>query len=184
MFSGDIITLVSAIAALMAAAAALWAGRAAHRSAMTAHEVAGHAASIDRRGILRDLITTCHRLIAESVQVTLLIEELKTEYRVLATFSGQSGGAREKLHILRAEAKQKEIVALQEEAQQRIQERAQLVDASEEEFTQALSKFDGYLVQVLRIKDSLEREIASVAGDNRIYREGRLKGVYQRLQKS
>ena len=40
----------------------------------------------------------------------------------------------------------------------------------EEDFTQALSKFDGYLIQVLRIKDSLQREIATVAGDNRIHR--------------
>jgi phage-related tail protein len=109
-----------------------------------------------------------------------MIQELKAEYRILAAFSGQSGGSREKLLIQRAESKQKEIRALQEE---QIQERARLLDASEEDFTQALSKFDGYLVQVLRIKDSLEREIASVAGNNRIYREGRIKGLNQRLQK-
>lgn len=103
---------------------------------------------------------------------------------MLATFSGESGGAREKLLIQRAESKQKEILALQEKAQQRIQGRAQLLQASEDDFTEALSKFDGYLVQVLRIKDSLEREIAAVAGDNRIYREGRIKGLNPRLQKS
>jgi hypothetical protein len=45
---------------------------------------------------------------------------------------------------------------------------------------QALSKFDGYLVQALRVKSSLEREIASVAGNNRIYREARIKGANQR----
>lgn len=73
---------------------------------------------------------------------------------------------------------------MQEEAQQQIQERAQLLDATEENFTQALSKFDGYLVQVLRLKDNLGREIASVAGDNRIYREGRMRGLNPRLQKS
>ena len=71
---------------------------------------------------------------------------------------------------------------MQEEAQQRIQERAQLLNASDEDFTEALSKFDGYLVRVLRTKDSLERELASVAGNNRIYREGRIKKLQQRLQ--
>jgi hypothetical protein len=109
-----------------------------------------------------------------------LIEELTTEYRILATLSGQSGGSREKLLIQRAEAKQKEICPLQEEAQKLLEERAQLLNASEEELTQALSKFDGYLIQVLRTKDSLGRELAAVAGDNRIHREGRIKGLNQR----
>ena len=179
MLSVDIIT---PIAALTGAAGGLWAARAAHRSAISAHETARHAEKVDRRGILRDLIATCHRLIAESVQIGSLTEELKTEYRMLATSSGQSGGSKEKLQILRIDSKQqKEILALQEEAQQQIQERAQLLNASEEDFTQALSKFDGYVVQALRVKSSLEREIASVAGNNRIYRESRIKGTNQRL---
>jgi hypothetical protein len=181
MLSEEIITVISAIAALTGAAGGLWAARAAHRSAISAHEAARHAEKVDRRGILRDLITTCHRLIAESVQIGSLTEELKTEYRLLATSSGQSGGSREKLHILRIDTKQKEILALQEEAQQQIQERAQLLSASEDDFTQALSKFDGYLVQALSVKSSLEREIVSVAGNNRIYWEGRIKDTNQRL---
>jgi hypothetical protein len=182
MLSEDIIALLSAIFALTAATGGLWAARAAHRSAVIAQEAARHAQSIDRRGILRDLITSCHRLIAESVQISSLIEELKAEYRILASFSGESGGSREKFMIQRAESKQREISAMQEEAQQRIQERAQLLNASDEDFTEALSKFDGYLVRVLRTKDSLERELASVAGNNRIYREGRIKKLHQRLQ--
>jgi hypothetical protein len=181
VLSEDIITLISAIAALTAAAGGLWAARAAHRSAISAHEAVRQAEKVDRRGILRDLITTCHRLIAESVQIGSLAEELKTEYRMLATSSGQSGGSREKLHILRIESKQKEIFALQEEAQQQIRERGQLLNASEEDFMQALSKFDGYVVQALQVKSSLEREIASVAGNNRIYREGRIKAANQRV---
>ena len=46
---------------------------------------------------------------------------------------------------------------------------------------QALSKFDGYVVQALQVKSSLEREIASVAGNNRIYRENRIKAANQRV---
>lgn len=179
-----ILALISAAAALAAAAGGLWAARAALRSSVAAQEAADHARTLDRRGILRDLISTCHRLIAESIQTASLIEELKTEYRALAALSGQSGGAREKLLIQRAESKQKELLTLQEEAQERIEERARLLNASEDDFIQALGKFDGYLVQVLRIKDSFEREIASVAGDNRIYRERRLKGLSSRMPRS
>ena len=184
MLLQEIILLISGIAALIAAAAGLWAARAAHRSAMTAYESAKHAEQIDRRGILRDLIITCHRLIAASAQVGSVIEELKAEYKILATFSGQSGGSREKFLIQRAELKQKEILIFQEEAQKQIEERGQLLNAPEEDFTHALSKIDGYLVQVLRVKDSLERELASVTGNNRIYREGRIKGINQRISKS
>jgi replicative DNA helicase len=178
--SQEIITLISAIAGLLAAGGGFWAARAAHRSAVTAQEAARHAEKVDRRGLLRDLITTAHRVMAESMQVASLIEELKTEYRTLATSSGQSGGSREKFFIRRAESKQKEATPLQEDAQKLIHERAQLLNFSEDDLTQALSKFDGYLVQVLRVKDSLEREIAAVAGDNRIHRDSRSKGLNQR----
>jgi hypothetical protein len=179
--SQEFITLISAIAGLMAAAGGLWAARAAHRSAVTAQETARHAEKVDRRGLLRDVITTAHRLIAESMQVGSLIEDLKTEYRTLAKFSGQSGGSREKLLIQRAESKQKEIFPLREEAQKLIEERGHFLNASDEEVTEALTKFDGYLVQVLRIKDSLEREVAAVAGDNQIHRDGRIKGLNHRV---
>src|SRR5215475_13221960 len=114
MLSEEIITLISAIAALTGAAGDLWAARAAHRSAVSAHEAAKQAEKVDRRGILRDLITTCHRPSAESVQIGSITEELKTEYRMLAPSSGQVRGSRENLHILRIESKQKEIFALQE----------------------------------------------------------------------
>jgi hypothetical protein len=175
----ETITLVPVIAALVAAAGGVWAARAAHRSAVTAQEAARHAENVDRRGLLRDLTTTAHRVVAESLQIGSLIEELKTEYRMLATSSGQSGSSREKLLIQRAEAKQKEVCLLQAEARKLIEERAQLRIASEEDLTQSLSKVDGYLVQVLRIKDSLEREVAATAGDNRIHREHRIKALYQ-----
>src|SRR4030095_13712869 len=177
----EIINLIIVIAGVIAAAGGLAAARAAHRSAVTAQEAAERAERVDRRGLLRDLITTAHRVVAESMQVGSLTEELKTEYRTLATFSGQSGGSKEKLFIHRAESKHKEVFPMKQEAQKLIEERACLYNSSEEDFTQALSKFDGYLIQVLRIKDSLQREIATVAGDNRIHRGNLIKGVSQRI---
>jgi hypothetical protein len=72
------------------------------------------------------------------------------------------------------------VAPLQEEAQKLIQERAQLLNFSEEDLTQALSKFDGYLIQVRQVRNTLEREVASVASDNRIHRESRMKTLNQR----
>ncbi len=180
----EIVTLIPAIGGLMAVAGGVWAARAAHRSAVTAQEAAQHAEKVDRRGLLRELTTTAHRVVTESVQIASLIEELKTEHRVLAAFSGQSGSSRERLLIQRAEAKQKGVLPLQEEAQKLIEERTQLFNACEEELTQALNKFDGYFIQVLQIKQNLGREVAAVAGDNRIHREGRIRRVHQHPVKS
>jgi hypothetical protein len=180
MMLQEILTLIPAIAALLAVAGAVWAARAAHRSAASAQDAVRHAEKVDRRGLMRELTTTAHRLVAESLQMGSLIEELTTEYRILATLSGQSGGSREKLLIQRTEAKQKEVCPLQEEAQKLLEERAQLLNASEEDLTQALSKFDGYLIQVLRTKDNLGRELAAVAGDNRIHRGARIKTLSSR----
>jgi DNA repair exonuclease SbcCD ATPase subunit len=126
------------------------------------------------------LIMTAHRLVAEASEIGSLVEELKAEYRTLATASGQSGSAREKVLVQRAESKQKEAVTLQEQAQKLIEERAQHLNDSAEELTAALTTFDGYLVQVLGIKTSLEREIAAAAGENRVQRESRIRGFTQR----
>ena len=87
----ETVTLIPAIAGLVAAVGGVWAARAAHRSAITAQEAVRQAEKVDRRGLLRDLSSTAHRIVAESLQIGLLIEELKTEYRMLATSSGQSG---------------------------------------------------------------------------------------------
>lgn len=171
------ITLILALAGVLVAAGCLWASWNAHRSALTAQEVVRHAEKIERRGLLRELIVTAHRVIAESSQMALLVEDLKAEYRVLASFSGQSGGSREKLLLQRAESKLKELSSLREEAQTLVERRAELFNVSEEELTQSLFKFDGFLVQVLRIKDAVEREIAAVAGDNRLHRGQHLKAL-------
>lgn len=170
--------MIAAVAGVVAAAGSVWAARAAHRSAVAAQEAASHAERIEHRGLLRELSTIAHRIVAESVQMGALIEELKTEYRMLASSSGQSGSSREKLLVQKAEAKQREIEPLQEEARKVIEERVQLHHASEDELTLSLSKFDGYLVQIRRIRGSLERELVATAGDNRIHRERRMKALH------
>ncbi|MGN6731796.1 MAG: hypothetical protein ACTHMB_07465 [Candidatus Binatia bacterium] len=173
----ETIILILAVAGALAAAGCLWASWNAYRAALTAREVAKHAENIERRGLLRELMVTAHRVIAESSQMGLLAEDLKAEYRVLASFSGQTGGSRERLLIQRAELTQKELSSLRDEAQNLVEQRTRFFNASEEELTQALLKFDGFLVQVLRIKDTVEREIAAVAGDNRLHRGRHLKAL-------
>jgi hypothetical protein len=110
-----------------------------------------------------------------------LIEELKTEYGTLATSSGQSGGSREKSFIRRAESKQKEVAPLQEEAQKLIQERAQLLNFSAEELDPGTQQVRRLSHSGTQGKKTLEREVASVASDNRIHHESRMKTLNQRV---
>lgn len=173
----DIVSLIAIAAGLGAVVGAILASRAAWQSAVAAQEAAKYVEKVDRRALLRDLSAIAQRIISESLQIGALIEELKTEYRMFATLSGQTGGSREKLLIQRTESKQKEIDPLQEEARKLIEERARLGAASEDELAQLLSRFDGYLVQLLRIKDSLAREVTAAAGDNRVHRERRAKDL-------
>jgi hypothetical protein len=84
------------------------------------------------------------------------------------------------LLIQRAETKQKEISSLQDEACKLIESRAHLGSGtSEEDLTLSLSKFDGYIVRLFRIKNGLERELAAAAGDNRIHGARRIKALHR-----
>jgi hypothetical protein len=176
----EIVGLIFAAVALLAAAAGLWAARAAHYAALAAREAAQRAEKLDRRTILREYIVTCHRVIEETVQTGPIIEDLKAEYRMIASWSGQSGSSREKLLIQQAENKQKEIVSIQEDVQRQLEQRGQLTEASEDNFIAALTTVDRYLIRMMRLKDGLQRELASIAGSNRFNREGRSKALNQR----
>ena len=180
MLTQEIIGAMFAVAALLAAGAGLWAARAAHYAALAAREAAQRAEKLDRRTVLREYIATCHRVIDEAVQAGPIIEELKAEYRMLASWSGQSGSSRERLLIQQAQNKQKEIVSIHEDAQRQLEQRRQLTEASEENFTTALTAMDGYLIRIMGLKDGLQRELAAVAGSNRFNREGRSKSLNQR----
>lgn len=175
--SQEIINWISAIAGLVAAGGGLWAARAAHQSAVTAQEAARHAESVELRGVLRDLVVTAHGVIAESIRINSLVEEVKSEIRTLARYTGNVGGSSEKLVIEKAETKHSEILPLQEEAEKLVEGRALLTDASEEDLTQALSKFDGYLIRVRRVKDDLEREVGLLASQNRVHYESRINAL-------
>ena len=177
--SQEIINWISALAGLVAAGGGLWAARAAHQSAVTAQEAARHAESVERRAVLRDLVATAHSVIAESMRINALVEEVKIEIRTLARYTGNVGGSSEKLVIEEAETKHSEILPLHDEAQKLIEGRSLLTDASEEDLTQALSKFDGYLIRVRRVKDDLEREVASLASQNRVHYESRINALNQ-----
>jgi hypothetical protein len=177
----DLVSIISIVTGVIAAAGALWAARGAQRSAATAQEAAKRAENAERRQLLKALLADAHGVVAESNRVASLVEEVKSEYRTLAVFTGNTGGSRQKLYIERADAKLTEVVPMQEQAQKMIEEQASLRSASEEDLTEASSKFQGYHVHVRRLRDELEREQSSIAAQNQVYRENRINPHSQGL---
>lgn len=170
----DPASIISAIAGAIAAAGGLWAARAAHISAATAQQAATRAENAERRQLLNTLLADAHGVIEESSRVESLVNDVESEYRTLAVFTGNTGGSREKLYVDRTDAKLTEVAPMLEQAKQFIENQAALRNASEEDLTEASSKFQGLHVHVRRMREELEREQFSIAAQNQLHRENRL----------
>jgi len=170
----DVASIISAVAAVIAAAGGLWAARAAHISAATAQQAAKRAENAGRRQLLKTLLADAHGVVEESSRVKSLVNDVKSEYRTHAVFTGNTGGSREKLFVDRADAKLTEVAPMLEQAKKFIENQAALRNASEEDLTGASSKFQGLHTHVRRIREELEREQSFIAVQNQLHRENRL----------
>lgn len=159
----NITSFVAALASLFAAGASSWAASSAYRAMKNVRKLA-------RLGLLRDLIKVTHDVISESEQAKLLVEQIKIEIQTLGLFSGSTGSSAENTIKKDAEGKYNEVIPLQREAQRTIADRPQLEKKEEDELSQQLSKFDGYLSQVRRVRSHLEKEAESYAEQNRMHR--------------
>ena len=172
------LSLISAIGGAVAAVGGLFAAIAAFRSAGIAKSAAAHAQQVEHRSLVRDVTAAAQSVIAESLRVDDLSNNLKRACRDLSVFVGQTGGSREKVHIEDVEKKQGEILPLQKEAMDSLENRESLRAMSYEELTELLIKFEGYLIQIRRIKEKLDQELASVDQQNQLFREKSIKGAH------
>ena len=166
---------IAAVTGLIGAAGGLFAAIAAFRSAGTAKDAAKRAQEIGRRGLVRDVATTANNVVGETIRVDDIGNRLKQAYQTLATFSGQSGGSRPKLFIEEVERKQKEVVPLQQEALTLLEKRETISNSSEDDLALLLTKLEGYLVQIRRVKEKFMHDLESVERNNHIYRENAIK---------
>jgi hypothetical protein len=171
MMSQETLALVAAIGGIVSAVGGAFAALAAFRSASSASDALNQAVRLERRALVRQLVVSAHGVISEEARIAALVDELKLQYSTLFTFAGQGDGSRQKFYVDRAEKKKQEANTLQLEAKKLIEEAKSLAGASEEDLTQALSKFDGHLVRVKSIREDLQREIDSVAQQNLMYRD-------------
>jgi len=138
----DTLTVIAAVTGLVSAVAGGFAALAAFLSAGTAKDAARHAETVERRGLIRDVLSVAQNVVAETIRVDDLANQLKQEYRTLATFSGNNGGRRPQLFIADVESKHQGINPLQQEALKITDEKDSLRASTEEELTNLLTKLD------------------------------------------
>lgn len=168
---------LQAILGVAAALGAVFAAVAAWRSAKAAEAASLRALGTDRRSATREPVVAAHSIVAEESRVGEIVDELKLQYSTLFAFAGQSTGSSSRAAMYQsiAESKRTEAGTLKDEATRFIDEAKSLASASENDLDKALIKFTGHLVRVRAIREDLERRVESVAHENRLYREERIK---------
>jgi hypothetical protein len=169
--SQDTLALFAAVGSVVSAIASALIALAAFKSAAAASDTVKRSALVERRALVRQLVISAHGVVAEEGRVAALTEELKHQYTTLFTLAGQFEASLQKQLVERAEQKKQEVSILQLDAKKLIDESTFLTTASEDDLTQAVAKFDGYLVRVRGIREELQREVDSVAAQqNHIFR--------------
>ena len=171
------LTIISAVGGVIGAVGGLFAAVAAFRSAGTAKEAAKHAQQVEHRELVRDVIAAAQNTIAETMRVDDISNKLKMGYRELSIFTGQLGGSRGKAHTGEVEKKQQQVIPLQQEAIKLLEDKKSLREKEESELTDELVKYEGYVIQVRRVKEKLELDLASVERENQTFRENAIKST-------
>ncbi len=167
---------VTAIVAVASAIGSVVAAFAAWRAASIAKNATAHAEKVERGRLEREVALICNKVVAASMRVDGLSNDLKLGYQSLFTFAGQTGGSRQQMYTKEIEKTQGGVGHMQGEARAILEDRATLKAKTDDALAQDVIKIEGYLVQLERVKEKFTRELDSVAADNRIYRERALRG--------
>jgi hypothetical protein len=168
------LSLIPAVTGVLAAIGGLFAAIAAFRSAGIAKTAADRAEKVERRALLRDVITSLQNVSTETMRVDDLANNLKRSYGDLFTFAGDR--SRSKPKIEEVEKLQGKITVFQQEAMKSLEDQKALRGLSEEQLAELLTKYDGYLQHIKGLKEKFTFELESTEQPNRIYREKAIKG--------
>ncbi|MCG8434019.1 MAG: hypothetical protein MJA83_08310 [Gammaproteobacteria bacterium] len=158
------------LGSVIAALGSLFAAIAAFRSASIAKKSADRADQLAYRQLRKDVMIAAQKIIAETVRINSLGQDLALEYDTLAAFTGANGS---RLEVFKGSIDQKRRNAgeMQQKALEWLEQEKAEAELTEENLSKILIEFEGSLVHVLRVKEGLEREFQSIRDQNRIYRE-------------
>ena len=165
------LSTISAIGGIVAAVGGTFAALAAWRSAGLAKNAADRAQEVERRSLLREVTATAQSVIAESLRVDHLANELKSKYGDLFILAGQTGVSRKRVLVDKIEETRKGVVPLQQEAKASLGKSETLRTMPEEGLSQLLTKFEGNLIQIRQVKEKFGLELVSVEQQIQPFRE-------------
>ncbi len=138
-------------------------------SAAIAYQAIRKGAKADHTRSIREVSLLANKVVAATVRVDDLANQLKMGYQTLFTFAGQgAGSSRLKLYTGEIEKKQTAIGPMQQAAQDVLENG--LTQLSDEQITKRLLEFDGYLAHLDRIREKFHVDLASVESQNQLYR--------------
>lgn len=154
---------LSAVAAVLSALAAAI-------SAGIAYQSTRRADHRDRENRIRELSLLANQVVAATVRVDDLSNQLKMAYQTLFTFAGQgAGSSRLKLYTDGIEKKQKAIGPMRKAAHDVLDNKP--ASLSDERINERVLELEGYLAQLDRVCEKYHVDLASVESQNQMFRQ-------------
>lgn len=123
----------------------------------------------DRESRIRELSLIAHRVVAATMRVDDLANQLKLAYQNLFTFAGQgAGSSRLELYTTGIERKQEGIVPMQHAARETLEGGVDTL--SDDQINERLLKLEGHLAHLDRVREKFHFDLASVESEIRSHR--------------
>jgi hypothetical protein len=154
---------LSAVVAVLSALAAVI-------SAWLAHQANRDGAKKERENRVREVSLLANKVVAATVRVDDLANDLKMAYQSLFTFAGQGPkSSRAQIYTGDIEKKQQAIGPMQKSARDALD--SGVVKLKDDDLAKRLLEFDGYLAQLDRVREKFHVDLARVESQNQVHRE-------------
>lgn len=157
------VAYITAASGLMAAMGGTFSAIAAYRSAGIARISVDRAREAEHTGCIRNVLAIANTVLAEAILVDFLSSQLIQGYETLFAFGNRSGSAgKEGLIGGVIKTKNDTLIPLQEVARETIENKNNLRTHTSDELMGLLINFEGYIVQINRIKEQFKKVLADV----------------------
>ncbi len=154
---------LSAVVAVLSALAAVI-------SAWLAYQSNRDAAKKERENRVREVSLLANKVVAATIRVDDLANQLKMAYQTLFTFAGQGpNSSRAQIYTGEIEKKQKAIGPMQNAAREVLD--SGVAKLKDDELAKRLLELDGYLAQLDRVREKFHVDLARVESQNQMYRQ-------------
>ena len=164
----DWITVVSTLASIVSAVASA-------KSASAAKMSANIADKAIHRTAIREMLLNCHELIAEELRIQSLVNDLKTEYTMLASFTNSLGGSRHQIYINSFDKESAAAANITKTAKRLIENKAGLLDSDDIRLDEMTVEIEGDRIKLKIIRESMSRTLEDIRSQNQLYRDRRVK---------